>query len=188
MSYAVQQQALAIMIGAAAGTPVYWENQAKPRPPYPYVSLKIISSLEVGFGEVRRSKESDAAVQLDVEVRHDEEITLSINAHAKPGNDFAATSLAYARAVRRAFGRPDVLQVLRDAGLAVAVLGATRDLSGLGDGGEMQRTQFDVQFNTAVTDIADPEDFIERIQATITFKGPDPTLEREAQLDVNTGD
>lgn len=162
--------ALANVVGAAAGIPVVWDDQQHARPNYPYALLNVFGWTQVGFGEERTVQNDSGG--LDVTVRQDEQLTLSINTFAKPANSLDATAVTYMNAIRRSLGLSSVQQTLRDAGIAVLDIASMQNLSGPGDGGMIQRYQMDVRLNAASITTDTAKGRITSVQADVKLTQP----------------
>lgn len=204
MSADARKDMLVTLMAAATGITVIWANQAKERPTYPYAVLNFASEFEVGSGDVRHEmlerepeeveepeeppeepeeeEEEEDLRYVATSVRHDDEITLSINTLAKPESSTSAFQAM--RLIRFALARPAVLTQLRSVGLAIADIGPSRDMSAAADGGILLRQQMDVMLNAATLQgpPADEQgDFIEKVEGEITLS----ELERVVDINVD---
>lgn len=168
---------------------VEWADSAdasKIRPP-PRIDLSVRSLRGFGDDEERQDLDEDTGVMTTVLCGH-RQFTLSIRVESDQATGAEAMTIADRLRVR--FGRNNVVEELRNEGLAVADFAPTQVLDWKTDGRALCVAVLDVFMNAAENDVDDHEragDYIERVIAdseNITDPDGDPNPNQIA-LDVS---
>lgn len=150
------EKALVVWLSAVTGRPVLIVNQRAPRPPYPYLTLRLAPETPT-TDEVRREDAGEDDVRLVV--RGERVLSASINCYAKAAGTSQGAAAIMSR-VRTSLALPSVLAELFEGGISFVDSGPIQDLSWLQDAEFIDRRQMDVRFAV----VASAEETVEAIK------------------------
>lgn len=158
----------------------FFSDQKVPRPNGPYVTLRVISTKQMGLQD-EKTYDYDAARPLGQEIGITltalRSVHVSVQVWQTPTTHVSElTAVDIATRLQLGLRRPSVVTVLDGAGIAVFDVGDVRNLPALLDANFEGRAQFDLGFLANVDQVTDFIGYIASIVGTIS-------IDRSADID-----